>query len=109
MLYFNSFFNKHFFISRVHRSRDRNASDIPRGDTDKNRGKERVNMTTTRYHHRPILTNVTQRVDGSKLRTRSNILLGEPTLEGNFYDTTCDSTYQSINTPYSKVYITGLS
>ncbi|XP_039248598.2 stabilizer of axonemal microtubules 5-like [Styela clava] len=87
---------------RVHRSRDRNASDIPEGDTDANRGTERVNMTTTRRHHPPMNVRDARRVDGSKLRTKSNVLLGESTLAGKFYDTTCDSTYQTVNVPRFK-------
>ena len=41
--------------SKVKRDKHRNASDIPVGDTDSHRATRRVNYTTSRHHHKPVL------------------------------------------------------
>lgn len=89
-------------ISREKPSRHRNQSDFPEGDMDPNRVLERVNTTTNRFYHGDTPTGPRNRiVSGANMRTRSNILLGEPPLSGTFYNTTNTGTFSPKTVPYT--------
>nr|CAB3226598.1 uncharacterized protein C19orf45-like [Phallusia mammillata] len=92
------------FAPKFKRDRDRNASDIPEGDTDEIRGFERINSTVARSHHKHINLSEASvpRVNGSQLRTVSNVQLGEKELSSHFYNTTCDTTYHAVSVPYER-------
>ena len=38
-------------------------------------------------------------VSGANKRTKSNVWFGEPRLDGQYYETTVDSTFQPVNVP----------
>ncbi|CAK8697325.1 stabilizer of axonemal microtubules 5-like [Clavelina lepadiformis] len=88
--------------SREKRNRDRNASDIPEGDLDPFRAHERTSSTVARSHHKPLDLRRARvpRVNGSQLRTFSNVQLGAKEHASNFYSTTCDSTYKAVSVPW---------
>lgn len=89
-------------VERHKPSRHRNKSDFPEGDMDPDRVLDRVNTTTNRYYHGNPPSAANKRiVTGDNMLTRSTLLLGEPPLYGNFYNTTHNGTYAPKTVPYT--------
>ncbi|KAJ8304077.1 hypothetical protein KUTeg_017660 [Tegillarca granosa] len=89
-------------VERFRPGKHRNHSDLPEGDMDRSRGTERVNMTTSRFYHgSPARGLHNTIISGANLRTKSNVLFGEPQLTSNYYDTTTEDTFKPVTVPYT--------
>lgn len=89
-------------VDRSRPGRHRNHSDFPTGDDDPFRNADRANVTTNRFYfsdppemQRPHIAS------GAQERTKSQVVFGEPSLAGQYYDTTTDSTYKPTKVPYT--------
>lgn len=91
-------------LTPTRQAKHRNSSDLPQGDTDIDRAKLRINSTVHRSHFpaKDPRRAFSERVDGSKLRTISNVTFGGRNLRSSFYDTTCDSTYKTVSVPMTR-------
>lgn len=77
-------------------------SSFPEGDMDPLRAHERISKTTNDiFYGNPATGYKSKIVDGSYLRTKSHVHLGEAR-GAQFYDTSMRSDFKAVSTPYSK-------
>ncbi|GFO13627.1 hypothetical protein PoB_004013200 [Plakobranchus ocellatus] len=82
--------------------RFRNTSDVPDGDREASRDKERMSMTTSRFHHgNPALGLHNQIVSGANVRTKSNVWFGDPTLNKLYYNSSTKDVYEPKSVPFT--------
>ncbi|XP_074651046.1 stabilizer of axonemal microtubules 5-like [Tubulanus polymorphus] len=91
---------KNLPVSRSAPAYHRNHSDLPKGDVSQGRNVDRLSMTTNRYYHgKAINFPKPTIVSGAEKRVFSKVVLGEPRLGSQFYDTTVDTTFTPLTLP----------